>query len=185
LDPNGITLKMRRFAEEYLACWNGSEAARRAGYANETSCAHRLLHNPKVKKYIDARMCEMTMAADEVLARITEQARQNPSDFFLFEWQPKRNDDGKVIFDVNGNPIMEYVMTGINWDMVEHHGYLIKKISYDRFGRPMLEFHDAQNALIQIGRAHKLFVDRNELSGSDGAPLTIRVQIEKDDDAAS
>jgi phage terminase small subunit len=33
------------------------------------------------------------------------------------------------------------------------------------------ELHDSQNALVQIGRHHKLFTDKSELSGPDGGPI--------------
>jgi hypothetical protein len=40
-----------------------------------------------------------------------------------------------------------------------------------------LELYDAQAALVHIGRHHKLFTDKSELTGKDGAPLVVKGYI--------
>ena len=45
---NGLTYKRKVFVEEYLKCWNGAEAARRAGYAYPRREACRLLTNADI-----------------------------------------------------------------------------------------------------------------------------------------
>ncbi len=46
--------RQKRFCEEYAACGNGAEAARRAGYAERGARQHadRLLTNVDIQKYI-------------------------------------------------------------------------------------------------------------------------------------
>jgi hypothetical protein len=36
-----------------------------------------------------------------------------------------------------------------------------------------VELYDAQAALVQLGRAHKLFVDKSEITGANNAPISI------------
>lgn len=90
-------------------------------------------------------MAETSMQTDEVIKRFTDQASFNPADFFIFEDDP---DTG------------ELVATGINWRVFRERGHLVKKLSYDRKGRPVLEFHDSQRALELIGKSQAMFVER-------------------------
>lgn len=49
-----LTEKQKRFAHEYIGCYNAAEAARRAGYAKPTARAkgYQLLERPGVKQLI-------------------------------------------------------------------------------------------------------------------------------------
>lgn len=139
-----LTPKQRRFIEAYLQTWNASEAARQAGYRGAVDrTGSRLLGLIEIQAAVKARMVETTMQSDEVLKRLADQATLNASRFFVFE-------------EVDG----ELVMAGINWRVFRDHGYLVKKLSYDRKGRPVIEFHDAQRALELIGKAYGMFVDK-------------------------
>jgi hypothetical protein len=104
----------------------------------------------------------MAMSADEVLARLTVQARGNLSPFF------RVTEDGHIEFDFSGPEAVD-------------HMHLIKKIHTKRkrllTGDPKhpdewehewveVELYDAQAALVQLGKFHRLFADqeiRNEL----------------------
>lgn len=137
-----LTPRQRRFVEAYLQTWNASEAARRAGYTGAPDrIGHELLRKLEIQNRVKARMTELAMQTEEVMQRFTQQAELNPSEFFTFD-------------SATGE------MTGINWQVFREKGYLVKKLSYDRQGRPVLEFHDSQAALNQIGKAHGMFVDR-------------------------
>lgn len=138
-----ITHKMEIFVEGYLQYWNGTKAAEKAGYKNPSLAAIRLLKHAEIQERISARMAVLSMKTDEVLTRLTQQAQLNASDFFVF------------VTLKNGQRKMD----DINWAMVEQKGYLIKALKYDRQGRPMLEFLDAQKALELIGRSQGMFID--------------------------
>jgi len=71
-----LTNKRIAFVEHYLACWNASEAARRAGYAHRTE-GSRLLSNADVQAYVKLRLADMQMTADEVLNRLANHARDD------------------------------------------------------------------------------------------------------------
>lgn len=70
-----LTKKRRKFINEYLKCWNGTEAARRSGYSHPNSQAHRLLNVEEIKEAIDNRLAEVQMQADEILLIFSRIAR--------------------------------------------------------------------------------------------------------------
>lgn len=136
-----LTNKQRVFVEEYFKCWNASEAARRAGYNGKANVVgSQLLAKISIAQEIQLRVNELSMSADEVLLRLADQARGIPEECF-------------VAYDR---------VVGISFEKLKEHGlmHLIKKISYDRYGNPTVEFYDAQNALVQLGKHHALFTER-------------------------
>ena len=53
-----LTIKQKKFADEYIISGNASEAALKAGYKNEVS-GRENLQKPTVKSYIEERMKEL------------------------------------------------------------------------------------------------------------------------------
>jgi len=140
-----LSNKQRVFVEEYLRCWNASEAARRAGYkGNVDVAASRLLVNASIQALIKARLAEKTMSADAALARLTEQARAAYADYL--------KDNGEV---------------DLQRMLADGKGHLIKGYKWFK-GELTVEFYDAQAALGQIARAHGLFVDKTALTDPSG-----------------
>lgn len=153
-------IKQQIFLEEYLKCWNASEAARRAGYKGRANTVGpRLLANVGIQKAIQARLDELKMSADEVLVRLTDQARSSMADFV------KVNEDGQIKVSL-ANP-----------DKL----HLIKKISLTVEGGLQIELYDAQDALKLIGQHHKLFTQKHEVRTPDlqGLPDAIRALAAK------
>jgi phage terminase small subunit len=147
-----LTAQQQAFAEEYLRTFNKTDSYLAAYPSAKRSTAasngHRLLkENAEVAEYVQLRISETAMSADEVLMRLAEHARGAHSAYI--------REDGTI--DIEG-----MVKKG--------KAHLIKKISYTK-GRKEYEFHDAQTALIQLGKHHKLFVDRQEVTGKDGGPI--------------
>ena len=66
-----LTTKRIAFVEHYLSCWNATEAARRVGYAHPNMAGPRLMVDDGIKAYVEARLTEIAMSADMVLARLT------------------------------------------------------------------------------------------------------------------
>lgn len=59
-----LTVKQKRFADEYIICGNATEAAIKAGYSNKTAAvigAENLI-KPNIKQYIDTRFKELDSA---------------------------------------------------------------------------------------------------------------------------
>lgn len=147
---SSLTNKQRLFIEEYLQCWNATEAARRAGYAgNDATLAvvgYENLRKPKLEAIIHQRLAEAAMGADEVLKRLAEQARGLSKDFFTS----------------GGNLDMPTIVA-------EDMTHLVKKTRQTKYGLD-IELYDAQAALVQIGRAHGLFKDKMDVT-TGGEPL--------------
>jgi phage terminase small subunit len=151
---DGLTDKQRAFVEHYLVCWNASEAARRASYTGKANVVGpRLLANVSIQAAIQERLSALAMSADEVLARLTAQARGSMTDFL--------DDDGKI-----------------DLAQAREHGalHLIKSRSVTKDGE-RIELYDAQNALELLGKYHRLWTDKVEHSGPNGGPLTVREVI--------
>ncbi len=148
---DGLTDKQRVFVEEYLACWNAAEAARRAGYRGKfvRQLGAENLEKPYIQAYIKARLAEKAMAADEVLARLADQARGSMDDFVTVTGRGFRIDIAKA--------------------KKAGKMHLIKSISRGKQGIK-IEIYDAHAALVDIGRHEKLFTDNFDMT-SGGKPL--------------
>lgn len=145
----GLTNKQIVFIEHYLFCWNATEAARQAGYAYPNVEGPKNLVKPSIQGYIQARLNELKMSADEVLTRLTAHARGSIGAFV------STDEDGTP----NGFSLKE-----------DRPLHLVKKVSVTDKGWSF-EMYDAQAALALLGKHHGLFVDRTELTGKDGNPI--------------
>lgn len=140
-----LTDKQQAFINEYLKCWNATESAKRANYkGNDVTLAavgYENLRKPQIKEEIQRRIEEETMSADEVLHRLTRQARGT---------------FGDVLRLAGSVPLMD-------WERAFETGAIdnVKEINF-RDGSITVKLYDAQSALVQLGRAHGLFVDRTK-----------------------
>jgi hypothetical protein len=104
-----------------------------------------------VQAAIKARLTEKAMSADEVLVRLAEHARGSMAEFIHVD---------------------EYTgIATLDLRAAEKAGKLHLIKSYqdasDKFGAK-LELYDAQAALVQVGRAHGLFIDKTALTDPTG-----------------
>ena len=80
-----LTAKQRIFIDEYLQCWNASEAARRAKYTGSPNTIAQTgkenLRKPTIKAEIETRLTKSSMSADEVLSRLAQFARSDLGEF--------------------------------------------------------------------------------------------------------
>lgn len=148
-----LTDKQQAFVAHYLTCWNATQAALLAGYSERSAGAigHENLKKPEIAEEIKKRVAALTLTANETLVRMSEQARGIPDD----------------CFQVIGGLI------GVDFERLKERGllHLIKKITYDKDGRPQVEFYDAQASLFKLAQHHGLLVDRTEVSGPDGGAI--------------
>lgn len=108
------------------------------------------------------------MSANEVLARFSEIARFDPSEFINTE-------HGKPFVDVKA-----LIAAG--------KGHMITELYYDASGNQRVKFKDGQSALVKLGDANRLFINRTEVTGADGGPVkhaieTIEVVKDYSDDS--
>lgn len=101
---HGLTLKQKRFADEYIISGNATQSAIKAGYTKKyaNTNANKLLHNTTIKTYIDERLAKLDSEkiADqkEVLEYLTSVMRGEHTEQTLIsrgaEWgQEKTNID--------------------------------------------------------------------------------------------
>lgn len=160
-----LTDKQQLFITEYLQCFNRTEAAIRAGYSPKTaySIGWENLKKPEIAEAIRVKLSESAMSADEVLMRLAEHARGDMGDFVT----------------ANGELDLSAVLS-------DGKSKLLKKITQKRTMRTgemfdveevttSIELYDAQAALVHLGRHHKLFTDKSEVSGKDGEALPIAI----------
>lgn len=145
-----LTPKQQLFVEAYLGLANGNatEAARLAGFRQPRQQGSRLLSNVDIAEAIAERLqtAKDCMRADEVLARITAQARGSIDDF-----------------------VGEYGELDLAKARARRAMPLVKSISPTKWGH-RLELYSAQTALELLGRYHGLFRDRLEHSIAPSVP---------------
>ena len=140
---DGVTPKQKAFVFEYLIDRNATQAAIRAGYSPKTSYSigQRLLKNVEISSEFDRVLEEKAMKANEVLSRMADIARGSAADYLTID---------------------KYGYTGINLEQMKADGklHLIKKYKPTKYGSE-LELYDAQSALVQLGKHHGLWVDKD------------------------
>lgn len=147
-----LTDKQREWINYYFECgFNATEAARRAGYKNPNKAGPANRVKEGIRQIIEARLAYHTMSADEVLARLAEHARASMEDFINTESR-----------DVDLNKARE----GGNLHLVKK----FKRADTQHGERVEIELHDAQSALVHIGRHHGLFTDNIDVK-TGGKPL--------------
>jgi hypothetical protein len=156
-----LTDKQQAFIEHYLRSWDGAKAARHVSpqAKRPDQIAYEYLRKPEIQAEIQTRLADLKMSADEVLLRLTDQARGSIADFI---------DVSASSGDLSGAADMQdakAIVGGwqLNLQKAERAGklHLIKKLKSGQWG-PEIELHDPQAALTLLGRHHGLFVDRTE-----------------------
>jgi len=150
---SGLSRMMRVFLIEYLVHGNATKAAETAGYAHPSQQGSRLAHSKKIVAAIDQYFHAQELSAVQVIARLSEQGRAEYAQFF-------RNDGTVDLKKMRKAGKM----------------HLIKSIKPTMHGLAV-EFYDAQQALVHVGRYHGLFTDKVEQT-VDVAPIQF---IEVDD----
>lgn len=147
-----MTDKQQLFINAYfLSNGNATKAAEEAGYQHANVMGARLKSDPVIAAEIKRRLDESAMGSQEVLARLADMARGSIEDFI---------DLG------NYDPNYPRALQG-KWSLDLHKAHragklpLLKSIKSGEFG-PEIVLHDAQSALVQLGRYHKLFTDKVE-----------------------
>jgi len=147
--------KQRAFIETYATNgFNATAAAREAGYAHPSKFAYRLVRNAKIREAIEIRFKERIMTAEEVLARLTEQARGDIGNYL--------DDEGNVDFEQL---------------KADGKAHLVKSISDSKYGK-RVEFYSSQRAMEIMGKYHRLFAERIESISFDMNRLSDR-QLER------
>lgn len=152
--------KQRVFVEEYLQCWNATEAAKRAGYSERTARQQgsRLLSNVDISEEIKRRIDEMAMSADEVLIRLGDMARGDLGEFL---------DIGSMAFDLSLNKAKELGITHLIKKVKQRTTITQKKDGDEEENHWIeLELYDAQAALDKLARVRGLYNDKLDITSA-------------------
>ena len=176
-----LTNKQARFVEEYLRDFNATQAAIRAGYSEKTaySIGSENLTKPEIIKAIR----DQSMSAEEVLMRTADMARADLAD--LMDITPSGFVIKLMSKDENGEDVVNPNTKLIKKIKQKVTTILGKKESDDdkEIIETEIELYNAQEALVTLGKYHKLFTDRTELTGAEGGAINIvEVRIPKVDE---
>jgi hypothetical protein len=156
-DEVALTHKQLRFVAFYLgeSKRNATDAARRAGYAWPEKQGLQQLAKTSIRAAIDAAVAGSAMSAEEVLARLSEQATVDMADFLAITRKEVKLDLWKAK------------------QLGKTH--LIKKLKPTRYGMS-IELCDPRAALDLLGRHHGLWDrDDDKSKGDDAPPPGIKV----------
>ena len=167
-----ITNKQRRFVEEYLRDFNATQAAIRCGYSPKTARAQgsRLFTNVDISKAIKEAV---EMPPDEVKARLADIARGDIAD--LMEITTSGFEFKLLLEDESGERIVNPKTKLIKKIKQKVTTILSKNESGEdrEIVETEIELYSAHEALRDIGKLHKMFVDRQEITGKDGGAIII------------
>lgn len=153
---NLLTIKQKLFIEHYLVTRNGTRAAELAGYAGNPNTLKQVaaenLAKPYIRAEIDRRLRPFILSANQVLAGLSSIAE---------------NDIAEA-FEVDGS---------FNLEKAKERGVtrLIKSLNFDKDTGKVtkVELYSAHDGLRDLGKYHKLFTDKIEISD----PKTVAAEV--------
>jgi len=173
--------KQRAFIEEYLIDFNATQAALRAGYSERSaySIGQENLKKPEIAEAIQARLTEKTMSADEVLIRITEQAKADLGLFFKIveEWTfhplptydildtrevDLTDQEGNLTGEKRTSYLARHVAIDTHKLTDPQYSHLLHKFSDSPKSGIGIELYNKQNALQILAKHYNLLGDRPE-----------------------
>jgi len=148
-----LTDKQAAFCLNYVITWNATQAAKDAGYSEDTArqIGYENLTKPYIQAEIQRIMDDMAMSAQEVLARLTAQGRANMAEIVEPYNVPILDRDGKLVGTRQSFRLKEGAL--------ERHGHLIRTIAPTRSGDFKFELLDPQKAQELVGRHRNMFRD--------------------------
>lgn len=164
-----LTIKQRRFCDEYLIDLNGTQAAIRAGYSKKTAnrIATENLSKPVIKQYIDKRMAEkedeLIAKQDEVLKYLTNAMRRKEDEHQVVTLRTKEE----------------------RWVKVDDKGTLKKQTveTEEASVVPMpTKVSDSNKAAELLGKRYALWTDKQEISGDLGVTFVDDIGSDPDGD---
>lgn len=140
-----LSHKQQAFVAAYLRTLNATRAAVEAGYSEGTARQQgsRLLSNADIRAAVDAGLDDMAMPAREVLARYTAMAQGDLTAFL----------------DLDEAELKQHPQSFL----VKKFKRTTRTLGKDTETTLEVELYDAQAALAQLGKYHRLFADRLEV----------------------
>lgn len=173
----------KRFIKEYIIDLNAAQAAIRAGYSPRTAKqqGQRLVKKDSVQaaiqKEISKRSKRTEITADKVLEEYAKLGFSDVSDYL--EVVTERvlvghdKETGEPISDIS-----QFVLMKDTANIPKNKLAAISEIKQAKDGSISFKLHDKKGALDSIAKHLGMFVDRTELTGKDGAPITVTFEGE-------
>ncbi|MFA5154432.1 MAG: terminase small subunit [Clostridia bacterium] len=161
-----LTVKQIRFCQEYIVDLNGTQAAIRAGYSENSAqqIASELLSKPVIQEYVqdllDQRAARTKATADFAISEIYHLISFDPNEVF--------NEDGtlKLIKDIPRN--IRKAISSIEVDEIwEGRGKDREQIGETK----KIKFWDKTRTIELLSKHLKLLSDKHEFTGPGGTPL--------------
>lgn len=140
---SGLSAMERRWLIRYLFHSNATLAAKEAGYKWPNKIGPQIRHKPKIQAAIDEYFHQYEMSSREVVARLSQQAKAEYARYI------RVGRDGRTAY------------VDLRALLADGKGHLIKGIKETQYGQT-IEFYDAHQALVDVGRYHGLFTDRTD-----------------------
>lgn len=160
-----LTVMQEQFVLQYVTHWNGSRAAREAGFSERSAgqIAHILLQNPKIKRrirYAKQELHDRTEASrDELVSHLLKIVRTDSRD--IAEWGPehteKRAKDGALIV----SPGVHLIESS---DLTRDASYAIQEIGNTKEG-VKIKLHDKRAAIMDLAKLMGLVTEKIDHSG--------------------
>lgn len=98
---DGFTFKQRRFIEEFCVDGNRTQAAIRAGYSPDSaySIGSENLKKPEIRAAVDARTAELSLPREEVVKRISDNARTRLNNYLKVEKRQRKTQVSQSLHD--------------------------------------------------------------------------------------
>ena len=159
-----LTVKQKRFVDEYLVDFNGTQAAIRAGYATRSAevTAAKLLRNAKVQAEISRRQQDLqrrtAVSQDRVVKELMRVAFADATNYVQVQPRTIVGADGKEI-------VIQAVVLTATAELTDEERAAISQIKQGANGIEV-KMYDKLRALELLGRHIGMFNDKLELKAT-------------------
>lgn len=168
----GLNPSQARFVRAYLVSLNATKAALEAGYSPATAASQgsRLLKHVKVQAAISQgrgqQLEKLDLKAENILRELLRIGMSDPAEAFTKEGALK---------PIHEMPVeLRRAISSVETDgLFEGHGEERTQIGVTR----KIKFWDKNKSLENLAKHLGLLRDKVELSGADGGPLTVTIQV--------
>lgn len=157
-----LTIKQKRFVEEYLIDFNATQAAIRAGYSEDTaySIGSENLNKPEIKRMIEEKTKEFSdkavLTKEMVVAELMKIGFSNMQDYMSITKDGDPFVDLSALTRDQAAAISEFTVD----DYTEGRGDDARDVK-----RVKIKLSDKRAALVDLGKHLGLFTEKVELTG--------------------
>ena len=169
---NKLTRQQRLFVDFYIQTLNATESARLANYKHPNKSGPKLVnHHEGVQAEIESRLAKHHASAEEVLAVLSNHMRGSLGDFISVNEYTGEVELDLTRAQAEGKLGLLKRISGQKKTGITKNGGEWESFTFN------VELYDAQQAAVHLGKYHKLFTDKTELTGKDGESLQTVVNI--------